>query len=93
MRVFVDANVFVSTWTLDILLSFAQRRLFEPVFSNEVVAEYLSAVASRPGGARGADMAARDPWSGQGRARGAEKATRDPRGSAWELAWSRKGDA
>ena len=43
-RVFLDANVFVATWTLDVLLTLADRGAFEPVWSEAVLREAQEAV-------------------------------------------------
>lgn len=48
--VLLDANVYVSAWTLDVLLSLADAALFDPLWSDEIVAEARSALKKlRPG--------------------------------------------
>jgi predicted nucleic acid-binding protein len=44
LRVFLDANVFVTTWTLDVLLTLADRGLLEPRWSDQVLEEARVAV-------------------------------------------------
>ena len=44
VRVFIDANVFVATWTLDVLLTLADRGAIEPVWSDLVLNEARNAV-------------------------------------------------
>lgn len=43
-RVFIDANVFVAAWTLDVLLTLADRGAIEPVWSEAVLDEARAAV-------------------------------------------------
>lgn len=43
-RAFLDANVFVATWTLDVLLTLADQGALEPVWSEEVLNEAREAV-------------------------------------------------
>lgn len=45
MRIYIDANVFMSSWTLDPILSTADAGLFEPAWSKEVLMEYKHAAA------------------------------------------------
>lgn len=44
VRALVDANVFVATWTLDVLLTLADRGAVEPVWSEAVLDEARGAV-------------------------------------------------
>lgn len=44
VRVLVDANVFVATWTLDVLLTLADRGAVEPAWSEAVLDEARDAV-------------------------------------------------
>lgn len=39
MRALLDANVFFSMWTIDPLLSFADSEMFEPLWSERIMAE------------------------------------------------------
>lgn len=39
MRAVLDANVFYSTWVTDVLLSFADADLYEPVWSDRIMGE------------------------------------------------------
>ena len=39
VRAFIDANVFVHAWTLDVLLSAADAGMFEPHWSIDVIRE------------------------------------------------------
>lgn len=41
---FLDANVFVTTWTLDVILSLADEKLLEPHWTDEVLAEAERAI-------------------------------------------------
>lgn len=62
VRAFIDANVFVATWTLDVLLTLADRGLIEPVWSEKVLDEARRAVDKVHGsnsGARYIDAAVR----------------------------------
>lgn len=43
-RVFLDANVIVQSWTLDVLLSLAEDELFEPAWSGKVMLEARRAI-------------------------------------------------
>ncbi|WP_165173235.1 PIN domain-containing protein [Adlercreutzia sp. ZJ242] len=43
-KVFVDANVLVSTWTTDILLTLAERGFFEPRWSDRIMEEACEAL-------------------------------------------------
>ena len=53
MRAFIDANVFVHVWTLDVLLSAADTGMFEPRWSEGVVHEAERAFSEvRPGSMR-----------------------------------------
>lgn len=44
VRAFIDANVFVATWTLDVLLTLADREAVEPIWSEAVLDEAREAV-------------------------------------------------
>lgn len=44
VRVLIDANVFVATWTLDVILSLADRGMLEPCWSEAVLEEAREAV-------------------------------------------------
>lgn len=44
VRALIDANVFVAAWTLDILLTLADRGAIEPVWSEAVLVEAREAV-------------------------------------------------
>lgn len=62
VRVLVDANVFVATWTLDVLLTLADLGAIEPVWSEAVLGEAREAVDrvhGTSGGARYIDAAER----------------------------------
>ncbi|WP_172136953.1 PIN domain-containing protein [Adlercreutzia sp. ZJ473] len=43
-RVFLDANVFVTSWTLDILLTLADQSVIEPIWSEKVLDEACKAI-------------------------------------------------
>lgn len=50
MRAFIDANVFVHVWTLDVLLTAADTGLLEPHWSEDVILEVERAFSEvRPG--------------------------------------------
>ncbi|MDO4537980.1 MAG: PIN domain-containing protein [Coriobacteriales bacterium] len=52
MRTFIDANVFVHAWTLDVLLSAADTGMVEPRWSRDVILEAERAFSEvRPGSA------------------------------------------
>lgn len=62
VRALVDANVFVATWTLDVLLTLADKGAVEPVWSEAVLEEAREAVDrvhGTNGGARYIDAAER----------------------------------
>lgn len=44
LKVFIDANIFVTTWTLDVLLTLADREFVEPVWSEKVLNEAGKAI-------------------------------------------------
>ena len=48
-RAFIDANVIVQSWTLDVLLSLAEDDLFEPVWSARVMDEARNAICRARG--------------------------------------------
>lgn len=51
MKAFLDANVFLTAWTFDALLSIAEKRLFDPWWSSEIEEEVFRSVESvRPTG-------------------------------------------
>ena len=52
---FLDANIFPHSWATDVLMTFADRRMFDPVFSEAVLAEARRAMVGRWG------------WTGRGR--------------------------
>ena len=53
IRTFIDANVFVATWTLDVLLTLADRGLLNPCWSEAVLNEARKAVNQIHGTKRG----------------------------------------
>lgn len=57
-RALVDANVFVATWTLDVVLTLADRGMVEPRWSEDVLGEARDAVNRVHGTRNGASYIA-----------------------------------
>lgn len=64
LRVLLDANVFVSSWTLDVLMCLADEHLLEPVWSDVIVSESTRALVGmgRRGQAEGLVQALRNSY-------------------------------